>query len=751
MQNETLSPALLPQNAWSDELDAFIGEIRQRTILWMLPILVVCAILLGASITPLSSAEEASRRLALALMIFVLVGVVWLVQRWRFAPAAWLLVLGSMALNVSVASWDEMSGAISLLAFSVGMTTLLISRRAGGLAAVICTALVLLAPPAWLPATPILRGLTVVGMWSVFGLLVAAVSPLLTATAWAWSGYQHSLIYLKQAREFQQQYQNALKDLSDANAQLLRLNQHTQGLRLMAEEERRIKEQFVANVSHELRTPLNMIIGFAEMILKAPENYSWDVPSKLLADLEVIQRNSQHLSELVNDVLDLSQIEAGRMALTRERVSLVEIVEAAVVAVRPMFESKQLSLDVELAENLPPVFCDRTRIREVVLNLLSNAGRFTEIGGVRVKALQEGRDVVVSVQDTGPGISAEDQARLFQPFQQLDNSLRRRHGGTGLGLSLSRSFVELHEGKMWLESEKGRGTTVFFRLPIEPHTPIAAGPAAQLIPGWEFLQRTPLPQLPVQPAKPQIVVVEDGQRLKTLLSRHLNSIEVVAADTVPQAIQQLAICPAQALLINQPMVSETLRQVIETDLPSGIPALICSVPETEDAANRMGADGYLVKPIAREALLQTLESLGPGIKTVLVADDEPDALQLFRRILIGAGRGYRVLRAANGRQALDIMHSEAVDVALLDLMMPEMDGFQVLAARSQEEALRKIPVILISARDPWGQPVVSKSLSVASRDGLNVQELLACIEALSAILSKARPAADPARPAAPAA
>ena len=196
----------------------------------------------------------------------------------------------------------------------------------------------------------------------------------------------------------------------------------------VAEEARQAKRQFVANVSHELRTPLNMIIGFREMITQAPQVYSDELPASLLSDIAAIQRNSQHLSQLVNDVLDLSQIEAERIVLSREWASAQETVEEATTSVRALFDSKDLHLETDVPPDLPDVFCDSTRIRQVLINLLSNAGRFTERGGVRVRVGREADRLVVSVEDTGPSIAKEDQDRIFEPFQQLDNSIRRRHG-----------------------------------------------------------------------------------------------------------------------------------------------------------------------------------------------------------------------------------------------------------------------------------------------------------------------------------
>ncbi|MBC7239835.1 MAG: HAMP domain-containing histidine kinase, partial [Chloroflexi bacterium] len=203
------------------------------------------------------------------------------------------------------------------------------------------------------------------------------------------------------------------------------------------------------------------------MITEHPEIYGPSLPPALLADIAVIQRNSQHLASLVDDILDLSRAEAGRIALMKERVTVQELVDAAVVAVKPLFDSKGLYLRAEIAPEVPPIYCDRTRVRQVILNLLSNAGRFTAKGGVELRVTYYEGDVLFSVADTGPGIAPEDQQRVFEPFEQANTSLTRSAGSTGLGLSISKHFVEMHNGRMWLESELGKGTTVYFRLPVQ--------------------------------------------------------------------------------------------------------------------------------------------------------------------------------------------------------------------------------------------------------------------------------------------
>jgi len=464
--------------------------------------------------------------------------------------------------------------------------------------------------------------------------------------------------------------------------------------------------------------------------------------------LAVILRNSQHLSSLIDDVLDLSQIEAGRVALTRERVVLADIVESAATAVRPLFASKGLYLETDLDPALPPVLCDRTRIGAVLLNLLSNAGRFTEQGGVRVRMWREGGMAVVSVADSGPGIAEQDKERLFQPFQQVDGSVRRRYGGSGLGLAISKGFVELHGGQMWLESAPGLGTTLFFRLPIDPPPSIESGPARWISPHWEFERAPRRSSAPAPMVRPRFVVLEEtGHSLQHLLARFMDNVETTCVSTPEEALEEIARVPAQALLCNSPSVSTALQQLSQiTTLPEGTPVIASSILGPAEAASALGAADYLVKPISREALLAALARLQLKGKTILIVDDEPEALRLFQRMLTTARRGYHVLRASDGDEALSILRTRQIDAILLDLVMPGMDGFHLLETRSQDPALAQIPVLITSARDPTGQPIVSSVLAVTRAGGVPVPQFLACIRALSAILSTTGQAEHPALP-----
>jgi signal transduction histidine kinase/CheY-like chemotaxis protein len=570
----------------------------------------------------------------------------------------------------------------------------------------------------------------------------AATRALVTATQWSLFYSEQARQKMEEARNQQVELKQIQDDLVQANEELARLSERLKAMNLVAEEARHAKEEFVANVSHELRTPLNMIIGFSEMIIQAPQVYGHGLPPALLTDIDTIYTNSRHLSKLVDDVLDLSQVEAGRMALSKEWTALQEAVEAAVVAVQPLFRSKELYLETEISPDLPKIFCDSTRIRQVVLNLLSNAGRFTERGGVRVKVWREKDDVLINVTDTGPGIAPEAQEKVFEPFHQSDSSMRRRYGGSGLGLSISRRFVEMHGGKMWLESRLGVGTTITFSLPLEAPLPAlarGADAARWFSPHHYYAPRTRPSKAPLPNMSPRFVLLEKGKMLQRLFTRYLDGVEVISVQDIEGAIAELSRSPAQALVVNEATFSDrpASREQL-TALPHRTPAVTCWVPGEEETVRQLGVVRYLVKPVAREVLLSTLKGLGEDVKSILVVDDQPEALQLFARMLASAKRGYRVLRAENGRRALNLLRQRRPDVMLLDLIMPGMDGFQVLQEKRQDPSISDIPVLIISSRDPSGEPIVSNMLSVARSDGLSVRDLLDCIQAVSEILSPAR-------------
>ncbi len=570
----------------------------------------------------------------------------------------------------------------------------------------------------------------------------AVINVLLTVTQWSLFSFEQARREIEAAREQRVELKQAQGDLVQANQELARLADRLKVMHHVAEEARRTKEQFVVNVSHELRTPLNMIIGFSDMIMQLPQVYGGTLPQALLADIAAIQRNSQHLAKLVDDVLDLSQVEAGHMTLSKEWVALQDVVDEASEAVGALFESKGLYLEAEIPLDLAPVFCDVTRMRQVLINLLSNAGRFTERGGVVVEARREEGQAVVSVTDTGPGIAPEEQQRLFQPFQQLDSSIRRRHGGSGLGLSISKQFVEMHGGKMWLESEVDVGTTIYFNLPLGEPLPATLNQADDAT-RWfnpyneyEYRLRTRQSKVPGPTVRPRLVLLEKGETLQHLFGRHLPDFEAISFRDAEEAVCELNRSPAQALVVNTPLGGEASIPVDQLDeLPYCTPALTCWVPGEDETARELGVMKYLIKPVSCDKLLSTLEGLGPEVRTVLLVDDDQEVLRLFARMVAASERGYRILQAMGGQRALDLMRERQPDVVLLDLIMPGMDGFQVLQEKNQDPEIRDIPVVVVSSRDPSGDLVASNTLTVTCSGGFSVRSLAACVRAVSEILS----------------
>jgi signal transduction histidine kinase/CheY-like chemotaxis protein len=719
------SPAL------NNELESTFQELQVNTItMAILGVFIAGVFMLGT----IAFLDDFLWAFATGSALLLLTLVLILIREKSLFWSACLLVAGSLGAVASTIWWGSITEASCLLILPVGLATMLFGTRTGIAMAICCSLMLFKIDSGNSPD----RIVSLIVIWSTVGMIWLTLRPLLTAVEGAWLHYEESREFLNQAQDYQMQLKQTLDDFKDTNVQLTRLNLLANNLRQIAENERHAKEQFVANVSHELRTPLNMIIGFCEVILNSRRSYGRSIPSKLLADLEVVQRNSQHLSSLIDDVLDLSQIEAGQMALSKEPSALSEIIEAATIAVRPLYESKNLYLNIEIEPDLPILFCDRTRIREVLLNLLSNAGRFTEKGGVTLRAWQADGYIRVSVADTGKGISEEDKGKLFQPFQQLDGSIRRKYGGTGLGLNISKSFVELHDGKMWVESEEGQGTTLFFRLPLEIEGPLHSSYTRWFNPHLVRWERDHLPNLPPVDVRPRLVVVDPHSELGRILSRHMENYEIRQAETIDVGFQLLSETPTRALIINALQPEETISRLQGMGpLPYNTPAIIYSIPTSPVENESLGIANYLVKPVSQVQLLKALNDLAGELTTILIVDNDPDAQLLFWRMLISAEHGYHILRANNGLEALEILKQQEVDLILLDWAMPEMNGIQFLADKALNPGWSQIPVIVVSERDPLSEQISSNTLTVMRKGGLSVQQLLACFDALSLILSPA--------------
>jgi CheY-like chemotaxis protein len=397
-------------------------------------------------------------------------------------------------------------------------------------------------------------------------------------------------------------------------------------------------------------------------------------------------------------------------------------------------------LESEIPSNLPPILCDTTRIRQVVLNLLGNAGRFTETGGVYIKAWHENEMILVSIKDTGPGIAQEEQKKLFEPFQQLDNSKPSNYGSSGLGLSISKRFVELHGGKIWLESKLSIGTTITFSLPLDAMLPsiLSHDDAKRWFnPYIEFQPRTSGLNFGDSASRPRFVLLEKNGTLQRLFSIYTKNIEIIPVQDSMKAIHALNKSPACSLIVNDPSSGNEMSVSLDilSNLPLGTPAIICRVPGETEMNGPGNVVHRLVKPVTRDALLSLFDVLGMGVKRVLLVDDESEVLQFMSRVLSSGTKSFTIMRAKNGHRAIQLLKERLPDIMLLDMLMPGMDGFQVLQEMSQDPSIRDIPVVIVSSRDPDGEPIVSNSLTVTCKGGITIPNLLACIQMISQVLA----------------
>jgi signal transduction histidine kinase/DNA-binding response OmpR family regulator len=661
----------------------------------------------------------------LAVAVFCLLGTAalgWFLLRYGSVLAAGSAVSVSL-LIVAGLMWAMPDGVLVIaLPLVVAAAAATLGAFAGLVTAGAATMVVVLAFASSLPAlTWSVADLTLLAIWGSTLLVWAASRPLLTVLEWSWESYSQLLVKNQELQVQQQRLLSTVKSLNEAYDRLEHLNNELSRARKAAEEAHKLKSQFAANISHEFRTPLNLIIGFSEVMVTAPETYGGQpLPEAYRADANAIYRSARHLSGLIDDVLELSQIESGRFGLVRRPVSLAEISRDAADTVAPIYNSKRLRLEVGVPDDLPLISADPTRVRQVIVNLLGNAGRFTSEGGVKLKAQVQGNEVAVSVVDTGIGIPLEDLGRVFDDFYQVDRSLSRRFGGTGLGLAICKQLVELQGGTIWVESKLGEGSAFHFTLPLAPNVVTRVPPGDWVI--WDRLTEA-------QGDLPSLAVVSTDQALMRIFERHLDGYRVTSLPDLVAARQTAAGRDAAALLVVAGSPLDAWRQVAELQQePVQQPVVICSVPSVHGDGADLGAVAYLLKPVSRHEVLRVLGELIPPNGNVLVVDDDPDVVRMLGRMVRSSKLGYHVWRANSGDEALAILRGRRPDIVLLDLIMPGVDGYAVLDMMRQDERLRDVPVVVVTARS--GREVtVNADLVVTTRaGGLTVRELMSCLE-----------------------
>ncbi len=522
-----------------------------------------------------------------------------------------------------------------------------------------------------------------------------------------------SLEMLVRVHKERQEWRAALEaheQLAEARKELVQQEVDTrvrnQRLRLEAERARaeaqaaetanQAKSQFLANMSHELRTPLNAIIGYSEMLIEEANELGQE---EFIPDLEKIRSSGKHLLGLINDVLDLSKVEAGKMDLYLETFEVERIVREVASTVQPLLEKRTNTLTLDLGE--PGLMrADQTKVRQILLNLLSNAGKFTE-GGAVTLAVERQRDrLIFRVSDTGIGMTPEQLARLFQPFTQADSSTTRKYGGTGLGLTISKHFAEMMGGSIQVESEPGVGTTFTAYLPVAiadpraaPPEPSAEQPAAEEVAAEEVSAGT-------------VLVIDDEPSAREVIGRMLRKegFRVIAAASGEEGLRLARERRPDVITLDVMMpgmdgwaVLGTLKGDPEL---ARIPVVMVSMVDEKNLGYSLGAAEYLTKPVERAGLVGVLRKhLGDGAAgdPVLVVEDDPITRELLRRLL--EAEGLEVVTAENGRIGLERVDERRPALVILDLMMPEVDGFEFLQTLRGRESGRQIPVVVLTAKE----------------------------------------------------
>jgi signal transduction histidine kinase/CheY-like chemotaxis protein len=680
--------------------------------------------------------------ITLPLLALTMVSIQLMRRYYLLSQTIWLVGLGVLIMYAySIYTQPE----ILIMLVFLPLMAIATLRQAEALLAIVILMVTLTLLPQLVDWTPFLQPFPSIPSAYLIGVLLGAIFTMIFG--WGLSGnllsaidssnyhYRQARQLLEETRQHRGQISRMLKEKDQANYQLERLNQMLHQARKRADEARNDRDRFILAVSHELRSPLNFILGFSDLMVNSPEVYgppeSW--PTGIYDDAQEIYRSSKHLLGLINDILDMGQIDARQMALFRETVSFEQVVEEVCRMVEPAFTHKGLWLRTTVEPDLPAVYVDCTRMRQVLLNLLNNSLRFTDQGGAIIHLSRQTDEILVTVEDTGSGMASEDAEKVFEEFRQAGQESWRRREGSGLGLSISRRFVQLHGGNMWLESELDRGTRISFSIPIQTEhlSPSLAGPSPTY------------PVLDAQVRQEQVILLLAGDPTAARVARQcLDGYRVIELEQPSELPERIGLLFPQALVINQSLM-EDVRPFLNK-IPYEVPVLSLALPTDKDRLEALpgGLVNYLVKPVGRQELQEALQALPGEIHTVLVVDDDPAMLRFVTQALRreysnmeeidGSGEVLKILTAASGEEALGILAEERIDVVLLDLDLPALTGWEILNIMKTNHSYPAPPVIIVSAHDipPLLHPNGQELLNVWLNRSLTPQELGGVLKSL---------------------
>jgi len=526
---------------------------------------------------------------------------------------------------------------------------------------------------------------------------------------------------------------NLEAEVEKRTAELARATENAEEAGKAAEQANQAKSTFLANMSHELRTPLNAIIGYSEMLIEELED---EGRKEMVADVQRIHSAGKHLLALINDILDLSKIEAGKMDLYLETFDIAATVKDVVSTATPLLEKNNNQFDVKCPDNLGTMHSDQTKVRQTLFNLLSNACKFTSNGviGLEVeRQTSEGKDwIIMRVRDTGIGMTPEQMSRLFQPFTQADSGTTKKYGGTGLGLAITRRFCNMMGGEISVESEYGKGTVFTVRLPAKTERKIVE-------------QAVEAPQVTTVSSPPpegssRVLVIDDDPVVHDLLKRFLEreGYSVFGAMNGKDGIRMAKEFRPDVITLDVMMpemdgwaVLSALRADPEV---WDIPVVMLTMVDNKNLGFSLGASDYLTKPINREQLNRTLGKYRHKSKSeqILLVEDDKMVRGALKMLL--ERDGWLVMEAANGREALNLLQNKTPALIITDVTMPEMDGFELIGELSRNKDWQLIPVIVLTGMEmtPEQQAQFSGRVdAVLRKSNLHCEDVIGLLKRLT--------------------
>ena len=659
------------------------------------------------------------------------VGLALIFQKRSSSTAAALIIAGTAVAIFSTMWVTGARVAPYMFAVVVSLAGLLFGMKMVVAATVLCSvAVIAVGSLRWgyLPiSSEVLSPVLAIGVVGVLSLL--SIRNLYMALHWALDRTMAAQKNEEEARMHRGELARTLKALTEAYQRLEYANYDLARAREAADEARLNKQRFAASVSHEMRTPLNVLAALGEMMYLSPERYDGQpLPPDLRRDAREIYRSSKHLIRLADDVLDMAKIEAGQMRIDFEPVSLNVVVTETLDMIRPLVREKGVTLHAEMPSALPLVLIDRDRVQQVLLNLLNNAQRYTESGSITVRAALDSDQIQVTVADTGVGIPSGEIEDIFKEFHQVEGLVAQGRGGHGLGLAICKRFIEMHGGRIWVESDgvPGHGSQFHFTLPVIG----AERPKVSMLHETQKPLRAPIGR------GRTLLLLDDDLAAQKMLERGLEEYRIVPVEDVSQVPRLIDELRAQAVVVNsayEEQVQERLLALRQQLGQSSFPVILCPLVGRRQFGQALGVMDYLVKPITREALVSLLGRLGDSVHRVLVVDDDPQMVRLLLRMIEMSEREYEVAYAYNGREGLREIQSRRPDLVLLDLVMPEMDGYDMLTVMRENAELSDIPVVVITAQAPTPEEerqMSKQPLLVQTEAGFTHREVLAYLRGL---------------------